>query len=231
MSEQMTLEDKVQRLLDYVEIQNLMGKHMYYHAAGKHREEIEELWVKETPDPSWSNNNGVWVGIETIKQMYVERFERRCQIQLQKVIEKHPEIENKKENYGIGALPIRPLTTPVIEIAEDGKTAKGLWYSPGTVFDINDDGEQYTENKWEKYGVDFAKETDGWKIWHVQMCYDFSVPTEIWKEGVPSLACCSDIVPQRPPKFHYKEISLTTVPQIMPEIPQKYGAFSEVDAY
>lgn len=31
----------------------------------------------------------------------------------------------------IGILPVHSLTTPVIEVAADGKTARGVWISPG----------------------------------------------------------------------------------------------------
>ena len=61
--------------------------------------------------------------------------------------------------------------TPVIEVAGDGKTAKGIWYSIGIGVrpNVNSDG-TYTKSTswmWEKYAVDFIKEDGKWKIWHL----------------------------------------------------------------
>jgi hypothetical protein len=42
-----------QRAADILEIQNVMGKDEYYHAVGKHKEEIDELWVHKTPGVSF----------------------------------------------------------------------------------------------------------------------------------------------------------------------------------
>jgi hypothetical protein len=61
--------------------------------------------------------------------------------------------------------------TPVIEVAGDGKTAKGIWYSIGLAVrgsvDENGNTSVGTGWMWEKYGVDFIKEDGGWKIWHL----------------------------------------------------------------
>ena len=65
-----------------------------------------------------------------------------------------------------GNMNLHTLTTPVIEVADDGKTAKGLWISPGVecprvpLFG----GEHQAAWCWIKYGVDFAKEDGKWKV-------------------------------------------------------------------
>jgi hypothetical protein len=49
------------------------------------------------------------------------------------------------------------LTTPIIEVAGDGKTAKGMWYSPGQVTEVGQDGKPMAMWMWEKYGADFER--------------------------------------------------------------------------
>jgi hypothetical protein len=55
---------------------------------------------------------------------------------------------------------LQALTTPVIEIAGDGETARAVWTSPGL---------EGTEPAWVKFGCDFKKQDGEWKIWHLHV--------------------------------------------------------------
>lgn len=55
------------------------------------------------------------------------------------------------------------VNTPLIHVAFDRKTARGLWYSDGFVTD--DRGN--TDIIAQKVAVDFIREGDSWKIWHL----------------------------------------------------------------
>lgn len=61
------------------------------------------------------------------------------------------------------------VDSPIIEIAGDGKTARGLFFSPGTEAhrELNTDGEVHAYWCFGKYTVDFIKENGVWKIWHL----------------------------------------------------------------
>ena len=72
------------------------------------------------------------------------------------------------------------MDTEVIEVAADGKTAKGAWISPGHETYVDGqvpgrpeetgDGKAHAEWCWGKYAVDFIKDADGqWKIWHMRL--------------------------------------------------------------
>jgi hypothetical protein len=60
----------------------------------------------------------------------------------------------------------------LVELAGDGKTAKGMWYSIGQETLALPDGK--AEARWilAKIAVDFLKEPDGWKIWHLVVSTD-----------------------------------------------------------
>jgi hypothetical protein len=233
----LTLEQKVQRSLDYIEIQNIMGKHAFYHAAGKHHEELEDIWAKKH-ELIWTGKRGSWVGTESFKTAYDTYHRKSDQANLERVIKLHPEIENKEENWGIGTLILHTLTTPIIEVAEDGQTAKGVWYSPGIMSEIGYDGKPAAHNMWERYGVDFVKEDDDWKIWHVHTYYDATYePGKSWTDPPPQTPPPSmphnDIGPKldKPVTVEYKAYSPTTVPQMLPELPKPYKTFSDVMPY
>jgi len=137
---ELTLNQKIQRALDIAEVQNVMSKHAYYHGAGHHLQELKDIWVKEdgacAAMASFGQNHGYWVGMERIKRFYGEMNEKNRKKNLEMVSELHPEVENRKENEGVGSMIMHTLTTPIIEVAGDGKTAKGMWYSPGQVTEI-----------------------------------------------------------------------------------------------
>lgn len=76
-----------------------------------------------------------------------------------------------------GNFSFRTLTTPIIEVAGDGKTAKGYWYTIGWTSSVQGDkgGAQWS---FERYGIDFVKEDGDWKIWHFHVYNDFDTPYE-----------------------------------------------------
>lgn len=164
------------------QVQNVMSKHAYYHAAGMHLEELAEIWVDENgpnaatatfASPAW-----IMVGISGIKKYYGQQNQDNKTGELEKISKAYPEIENKPENLGIGhEWAMHTNTTPIIEVAGDGKTAKGIWYSPGMGLSAQVQGENVGVGStffWEKYGADFIKENGVWKLWHCQMWYDFT---------------------------------------------------------
>jgi hypothetical protein len=244
MAKEMTLEQKVQRALDIAEVQNVMGKHAYYHGVGYHLQELGDIWVKPGGEfdttASFGQNHGYWVGLKRVKQYYGELNEKNRKANLEKVSKLHPEVKNVKENEGVGSMIMHTLTTPIIEVAGDGKTAKGVWYSPGQVTEVGGDGKPMAMWMWEKYGVDFAKEDGEWKIWHIHMYTDFAVtPGKSWVDPAAggSPFSSGDTV-EKPPemkldveKVTYKEWSPTTVPQLLPRMPEPYYTFSETFSY
>lgn len=173
-----TDEELMQRAWDVHEIKNLMGRHAYYHAYNLHEQELEELWVKEPEHQktaSFGQNWGYQVGMEQIRRNYVEYNAKFHQEDLDALCARRPEVENKPENLGAGTMVIHALTTPYIEIAGDGKTAQGLWYSPGQITTLGENGPEGA-HIYERYGVDFIREADGWKIWHLFIGTDFILP-------------------------------------------------------
>jgi len=246
----------VERVLATQQIQNLYSKHAYYHALGWNLKEIHDLWV--SPDgpnaktATFTNPFGIWEGLELITEFYGTFYEEQKQKTLDKVSKEHPEIENIPANLGVG-MPyvIHTQTTPIIEVAGDGQTAKGMWYSPGIAVEGKMvDGRLQSSGGWffEKYAVDFARENGEWKIWHIGMYYDPTPPgwgdramggppppsddaDDSGKEAGEQAGTMQMVPPTRPNPDPYTGWTPTWVPRMQPALPEPYYTFSETFSY
>lgn len=244
IEERMALYEKelkrLQRALDYAEIQNVFALHEYYHHVPE--KEIEMIFAKKQEDVSFGQNWGVWVGLESIKKYYKSQSKEELQKQLDARRKWHPDIPDDLKYAEAGNLGFHMLTTPIIEVAEDGQTAKGMWYTPGfmTMFD-EQTGKWNAGWMFEKYAIDFIKEDGKWKIWHFNVFCDFFCPYDKnWVEAseekrlagfdqTPELH--GGLKPDRSP-IGYQEYSTRRVQAAdFPQPPEPYRTFSETFSY
>jgi SnoaL-like protein len=154
------------RAKDRGDVENLFSTYMYLHNAFRD-EEIIALWVKAgTPGiRAQYSNIGVYTTWETVTEYHRGRPSPR------------------------GKLIFHYTTTPVVEVAEDGETAKGLWIMTGLESGLTDpevaeslpeffftpgdvDGRRvWAHWVWCKYGIDFLKQDGVWRIWHFR-CFE-----------------------------------------------------------
>lgn len=173
-----------ERALAAIEVQNVFSKHCYYHENGLHRAEMEDIWVKKDGENAatakWTQPMALVEGYDNIWKYYVDSKETTLKRNLEAISQVYPEIQNVPENLGIGGeWASHVQTTPIIEVAGDGKTAKGIWYSPGLSMSATVTNGQVSKRGgtfWEKYAADFANEDGEWKIWHIAMFYENSPP-------------------------------------------------------
>ena len=135
-----------------------MSKYMLLHAAFRD-EEIIELWAKREDVHAEYGNVGVYEGYKNVTDYHRGR--------------PNPP----------GKWIFHSLSNEVLEVAADGKTAKGVWLLSGTesghgpAQDNNAPENFYCEGifdgcrvwahwVWSRYGVDFIKEDGTWKFWH-----------------------------------------------------------------
>ncbi len=59
------------------------------------------------------------------------------------------------------------LTTPMIEVADDLKTAKAVWWMPGAGAIPQEEGDPMAIWAWGELAVTFIREGGDWKIWHL----------------------------------------------------------------
>jgi hypothetical protein len=235
------LQKALQRQQDVWQIQNLMSRRSFLHAAGQQEEEL--YLYANRPDISFGQNQGFRVGMETIAAAYRDRYAKVRNAELERISKIYPEIKNVPENIGVGMFQVHTITTPIIEVAEDGKTAKGMFYTPGAISGVVADGTLGASWIWEKYAIDFIKENGRWKFWHILVVTDIVKPwgqgaavkmddtSQQGVQGVPNDVAIAPRVPRTVDKDLYKPLSPTTVPRLFPPMPVPYKTFSETFSY
>lgn len=231
------LQQKVQREADARTLQNMMSKRAFFHGASDQGKELEMF--ADRADSSFCQNQGCRVGLANIRAAYETRYleARRAQLPLLAAIE--PKIKDSPEWLHVSNFQTHTLTTPILEIADDGRTAKAMWYTPGAIAGLNADTKAYvSEWIWEKYAVDFIKEGGQWKFWHVMVVTDFVVPMgKDLASGIgnapegPEGATNVPLLPRQVNAEFYKPLSPTTVPKLFPPLPEPYKSFSQTFSY
>jgi SnoaL-like domain len=205
----LSAEQEVDRLIAVHEIQNLMGRYEFLHTAGLD-EEVIALFAHKTPGTRLELNRGVYEGIAGVRKFVMATA--------------------KGEGDRIGHLHLHALTTPVIEVAGDCRTAQGVWISPGVETGPGTNGEFNAEWSWLKYGVDFVREDDQWKFWHLHMYRIFTVPyNRSWAE-MPAPTPHTSPEADRAATF-YAGYSTTQAPQNIPAPPSPYSTWDESRAF
>lgn len=148
-------EQQIHRVWDREAVKEVMYRHAHYYTSNERAREIEELWVREPENmktASYGRNWGYYIGMDEIKKYYLDN-----------------------NTIGDGCMLFQPVSTDLIQVANDGKTARGMWYSMGYMT-VVEDGTTNAEWLFERVCADFIREKDGWKIWHMFIGTDVAVP-------------------------------------------------------
>lgn len=228
-----TLEEKVQLLLDYEEIKQLMNKYEWYLDAGRW-DELVDLFALKTPGVRVDMVWGVYEGAESVKKLYLKLHSGGRKVGLPQGIMWH--LLN---------------TTHVIEVAGDGKTAQGIWICTGDETiprgpaggSLEGFGSGSPEGYWGvcKRGADFIKEDGKWKIWHYVVYGSIHTPFgKDWAEPKPADAIDEldishklpdEVKPDRPTTHTLWDYSPTATVEYMPPVPQPYETWDEVNTH
>jgi hypothetical protein len=177
------VEKLAQRALDVQEVQNVWSRHSSYDAAGMNREQIREIWAQNQPDVAFIQNTEMRIGLDNIVAYYCDMWDETRKTRLQAIRKLFPEIPDDPKYDLTGWMKMHTNTTPNIQIAGDGQTAKGSWESPGFITELTGDNFMAAWI-WERFFVDFIKEDGKWKIWHANLLVQFMTPFEkSWVES------------------------------------------------
>jgi len=141
------LEHELERTKAVTEIMNVMGRYECVHKAVTMYLTPETFALTKDDVSMEVSDWGVFVGPKAVKFQFEKMMqEERC-----------------------GTMFDHYITTPVIEVAGDGQTARAIFYSPGHETQITEEGGRKAFWTWGSYSADFIKEDDGkWKIWHLK---------------------------------------------------------------
>ena len=183
-----TERELIQRVWDIEDVMSLMNRRVYYVAQGLRRQELNDLWVRESDHrktASFGRNYGYYLGMDEIVRYYVVEHEEQRQAILDEYCAAYPDIENIPANLNIGFTTLGPTSTPVVEIAQDRATARGIWYSIAQETTGRPGGKSQAIWRGEKVAADFVREGDEWKIWHLVITTDYTNPAGVRHEDEP----------------------------------------------
>ena len=226
---------------DQRELKNLMGKLCYTILLKQEDQMLSRFWSARE-DISLGTNEGWYVGRKAVSGYYdaVCRHTQTCTEFLKKAFPDRMNQLTEPEQYGAGSMDVRPMDTAVIEIAGDGETAKGIWYSRGTYNDLTPQGPLAF---WSMgvYACDFVREEGAWRVLNLLNLTDIHVPGgRSWGDpapepfaDLPEFAGAAPFVPPAP--THPQVLRETYYPgrpfAPLPEPPVPYETFSETFSY
>lgn len=165
-------EERASAAWDSYLCQNLMARFTYYQELGLEEETFSSLWANRE-DISLGENEGFWIGRASVYNAWVQGRQKVRLSELQRLCAVTPSLSDTPENLGAGSMNRINLMSPLIEVARDGQTAKGMWYCPGVSTQSEADGQMHLSWHYIRYGVDFIKEGEEWKIWHLFVGSEF----------------------------------------------------------
>lgn len=160
------------RLEERRRIRNLMGRVSHDYSV-KQEDRVYDRYWSSREDVCLGLNNGYYSGKEAVLYYY-KALGEEITLSSKLIKAKFPdELGGKSdgETRGVGMISYLPFDSHVIEIAGDGKTAKGIWNIRGSYSRLTADGPvAYWTYGWA--AVDFIFEGSEWKIWHMLLLYN-----------------------------------------------------------
>ncbi len=222
------------------DIRNLMGRISADYSVREEGAIYERYWSRRE-DVVLGVNNGWYVGPDAVAGYYKALNEEialaaRC---VEKDFpEKISELTDEQKR-GLGAISYIPVDSQVIEIADDGETAKGLFNIRGSYNKITVSGPiAYWLFGWA--AVDFVMEQGQWKIWHMQWLSNVNVqcgtPFGTEPEKFPEMEAYADMASFEMPKptvaaclmeNYYTDRPFTK----SPKVPEPYETFADTFSY
>ena len=160
---------------DTTAIANIMGAFTFLNCYKQHKRQFEN-WSHN--EPTITLNDGKYVGYEAVKAFFVDYHEAQTRWANETMRKLFPEElgdKSDEEIWAVGSNTVLNFTTPLIEVAFDGQTAKGMWYVYGSTTEVYSTGPKAAWN-FGRCAVDFVKEDGVWKIWHMTMFTDIQCP-------------------------------------------------------
>lgn len=178
MKTKLSVHDKIRNAAACQAVENLHARHCYMHSAGRNVEEVDHHWLR-SPDASWGHAFGKWLGWQGVKYGWGGSLERQGYGAFLQLTQVWPQV------IGLDPRPLyeaamHTLATDIIEVADDGQSARAYFYTPGAVSStLNTDGRREGVWMWERYGVEFVRDENGdWKFLTLQVCPDLVIPMD-----------------------------------------------------
>ncbi len=216
------------------ECEKLMSRYCYYYAGGKHREIYDRLFSKRE-DITITVNNGRYDNRYSIYQSFVLNQEQDAFDNYLAIMKRYPQAVTHVTDHRALDMFRKPLMhNMVFELAADGQSAKGLFYTTSYVYNCcRADGIRDCRWIMERHAADFVYEDGEWKILNLVINSDAEGRLDAYQwplqhRVTPEFDLADDY--DVPGVFH-KPYTPVQVPQNTPAIPEPYETYSEENSY
>ncbi len=174
MKRTLSFEQRLHNAIGSQTVEEYKARHAYLHGVGYSREEWDYMWLK-SKNCTWAHQFGRMVGFEEVYLNSVGHTDRMAMHAFMDQTIKFPEYMGH-DIRSTGCSGTHVLASDVIEVAEDGNSARSSYLTPGTLMGpIGFDGEHRGGVwLWERYGSDFVYVNGEWKWFHEQVCPDIA---------------------------------------------------------
>lgn len=175
------LEKVAYRGDDYRQIVNAMMAHVYCYYAHEERMDLENFWVTSRDDIVYAHNERAYFGKKGVHEYYIDGTDgskKRYGAYAKDIYNIDP-----PEGAAVGYRVIHILGSPFVEIADDRKTAQGVWMSFSFMSNMDSEGKANPSYILQRFSGEFLREDDGWKIWHVRDYTDVGMNIETLVKG------------------------------------------------
>ena len=167
----LTLEQRIHNAEGAQAAETLHARHAYLHAKSFGDEEWGQVW-SHSDDTSWAHSFGRMRGYDSVYYNNVTTYNCGGQRGYQQMLNLLPEIGHF-DARACRELAMHTLATDIVEVADDGITARASFLTPGVLFStLNANLKCRCMTLWERYGSDFVFEDGEWKYLHEQVCPD-----------------------------------------------------------
>ena len=233
-------EQLVERWEHLRAIKNLMGRMSADYTLKKESQMYEKYWSARD-DVSLGVNEGYYVGAAAVAGYYRalgQQIADQSRL-IQSIFPAELSGKTEAELQGVGTMDYKPVDTPVIEIAGDGQTAKGIWCLRGSHNQILPSGPvAYWEWGW--FAADFILENGEFRLWHLQYLQEVCRPNGApWYGEEKQYPALEEFAPAA--NFRFPEPEHPTVLRtryhaerpftVSPRVPEPYYTFDETFTY
>ncbi len=185
MKTHLTLSQRIHNAEGVQAAEYLHARHTYLHATSYCKEEWGEFW-DTTEEASWGHLFGVMCGFDEVWYNSVSNYDPDGFRGYINLVKQHPEI-SWFDARSMREISMHTLATDIIEAADDGKTVRASFLTPGIlVFALNANHHFRGLTLWERYGSDFVYDEDEgeWLYLHEQVCPDMGGPMDVCNPGM-----------------------------------------------
>jgi hypothetical protein len=171
MKQHLSLSQRIKNAAASHAVENVKARHTYLHARADATGEWGAIWSR-TDEVTWAHAFGRMRGFDQVWYGSVTQYDVGCMHNFIALYDKYPEVGGK-DPRPLSEASVHTLVNDVIEVADDGLSARASFITPGVIHShLTPMEHKYCHVLWERYGSDFVFEDGAWKYLDEQVCPD-----------------------------------------------------------